>query len=158
MPMEQDRATPEQGLLRIYLHADDRVPGGQSGWRRIARTQTCRQLVRWAHDAGMASASVYRSGMGFIGRGPIVDDGMSEAVHPRLIVCVEVAGSRDALRAFVDRHAAALARAIVEYHATERWDALHVARPPQRAVSPARAHHHHAAPAPRHDAPDGGSR
>jgi PII-like signaling protein len=137
----EDATLVEDGALRIYLYANERFAESNSRWRRWNRSQTCRQIVRWAHDAGLASASVYRSGLGFIGRNPVVDEADGEMPHSSLIVCVEILGRRDELKVFADRHAHALRNAIVEYYAVERWSVPRHRSNTVRHESPPTAHH-----------------
>lgn len=120
--MVAEHETRERGPLRIYLHADGRLQPRGSRWRLPREGRLSSRLVRWASEAGLSAAVLSRGGMGFLGSGPIVDDGGTESSHPRLIVCIELLGSRHALRGFADRHSDELRRATVTCHGTERWD------------------------------------
>jgi len=70
-------------------------------------------------------AMVYRSHLGFIDHGPIIDDALSESPNPEAMVTIEIMGATDALHSFLRKHHAALAHACIHFLPTERWSLRH---------------------------------
>lgn len=116
---------PAYGILQIHVRARDRVPTGDAWWRKLARRDLAHQIVRWAHDAELPMAMVYRSHLGYIDRGPIIDDIVAEVQNPEAIVMVEIAGPEPALRRFVNEHRGALTHAHIHFIPSQHWSVRH---------------------------------
>ncbi|MCA9859837.1 MAG: hypothetical protein KC438_08950 [Thermomicrobiales bacterium] len=109
------------GVLRIYLRSNDRAPRSSRWWKSWLRREISHQLVYAAHADGLAMAVVRRSHLGFINRGPIVDDAATDIPNPNAVVLIELAGKRDELRAFVERHRTQLINSHIQFGLAEQW-------------------------------------
>lgn len=110
------------GILRIHLRASDSGHHHGSWWKRLLHGGGAfRQIVRWAHEAGLPMAMVHRSHLGFVNHGPITNDFAGESPNPHALVVIELGATEADLRAFVERHHLALRRAHVTYQPLENW-------------------------------------
>lgn len=108
------------GVIRIHVRAHDRAPHGGRWWRKFIRRDLAHQIVHWAHEAGLPMAMAHRAYLGFVNHGPIIDDAAGESPNPHAMIVVDVAGDAALLRAFVDRHRAALTGTHIQF--AEAWD------------------------------------
>ena len=122
--MTNDSGRP-LGIVHIHVHARDRAPHNGRWWRKMMRRDLAHQIVHWAHEAGLPMAIAQRSHLGFVNHGPIVDDAAGESPSPHAMIVVEVAGDDAVLRAFVDRHRAALAGTHIQFTEVRDWSPRH---------------------------------
>ncbi|MCO5226712.1 MAG: DUF190 domain-containing protein [Thermomicrobiales bacterium] len=117
--------SPRIGLLRIHVRARDYVHHEGKWWHKVIKRDLSHQLVRWAHEDGFDGAISYRSHLGFVGHGPIIDDLAGESRNPHTIIVVEIAGEEQRLRSFIEHHRAMLTHAHVQFLSVENWSLHH---------------------------------